>query len=171
MQKRPESSAWELRVGVPELVSLLWLTGRLRRCSDAQGSLMRIDAVWQHFTGRAFDAALPDDWLQDVHPDDRPRCGSVHRAMLDSQRSLLQGHAAFAAALANEVGQLPEVQMKSTLDAFAAVARDPMLRRSTSKAVDVWLGEVVDDACAAMPVGKSLPTLLLPAERLEINFD
>ena len=105
----------------------------------------------------------------DIH--DRTALSERLADRLARKRSLLQSHAAFAAALANEVEQLPKVQMKSTLDAFAAVTRDPMLRRSTSKPVDVWLGEVVDAACAAMPLGKTLPMLLMPAEPLEINLD
>ena len=63
------------------------VTGPLLRCSGVDGLAREFNSAWLSYTGRPLQSVLRDGWLDDVHPDDRPRCVAIHAAMSNQRRA------------------------------------------------------------------------------------
>ena len=63
------------------------VTGPLLRCSGVDGFAREFNSAWLSYTGRPLQSVLREGWLDDVHPDDRPRCVAIHAAMSNQRRA------------------------------------------------------------------------------------
>jgi PAS domain S-box-containing protein len=70
-----EASETRLKRLTEALTSVVWWT-------DAAGAIVSDNPGWSSLTGRPFDAIKGDGWLEDVHPEDRPRVGEAWAAAL-----------------------------------------------------------------------------------------
>ncbi|HEX2101729.1 MAG TPA: PAS domain S-box protein, partial [Candidatus Synoicihabitans sp.] len=59
---------------------LIWMRG-------PDHSRVWLNRRWLEFTGRTIEEELAHDWVQDVHPDDRPRCRHAYETAFASRHS------------------------------------------------------------------------------------
>ena len=57
----------------------------LHRRTDSHGMACAFNVAWLQFTDRPLEASVRNGWLQDVHPEDRSRCLSIHAEMFASR--------------------------------------------------------------------------------------
>ncbi len=57
---------------------LMWISGLDRRCTW-------FNRRWLDFVGRSLDRELGDGWVENVHPEDRPRCFDAYSAAFDAR--------------------------------------------------------------------------------------
>lgn len=65
----------------PEDIPRECACGPLQRRSDSRGMACAFNVAWLKFTDRHLEASVRNGWLQDVHPEDRSRCLSIHAEM------------------------------------------------------------------------------------------